>query len=62
MPAGAVPRAGCSQLPGLAEWRRITTWPGGDLQEAIQKRLQMFVLRAKVKLASQNESTVLFGL
>lgn len=33
-----------------------------DLQEATQKRLQMFVLRAKVKLASQTENTVLLGL
>ncbi|WP_265942284.1 YgfZ/GcvT domain-containing protein [Dechloromonas sp. A34] len=33
-----------------------------DLQEAIQKRLQMFVLRAKVKLAAQTDSMVLLGL
>src|SRR6185369_15342791 len=33
-----------------------------DLQEAIQKRLQMFVLRAKVKLAAQTDSTILLGL
>lgn len=33
-----------------------------DLQEAVQKRLQMFVLRSKVKLASLTESTVLLGL
>jgi folate-binding protein YgfZ len=33
-----------------------------DLQEATQKRLQMFVLRAKVKLASQTDSTVMLGL
>lgn len=33
-----------------------------DLQEAIQKRLTMFVLRAKVKIASLNEGTVLLGL
>jgi len=33
-----------------------------DLQEAAQKRLQMFVLRAKVKLASLTDSTVLLGL
>ena len=33
-----------------------------DLQEAVQKRLQMFVLRAKVKLASLNEETILLGL
>lgn len=33
-----------------------------DLQEATQKRLQMFVLRAKVKLASLTDSTLLLGL
>ena len=33
-----------------------------DLQEASQKRLQMFVLRAKVKLAAQTDHTLLFGL
>ena len=33
-----------------------------DLQEAAQKRLQMFVLRAKVKLASLNDTHVLLGL
>jgi tRNA-modifying protein YgfZ len=33
-----------------------------DLQEATQKRLQMFVLRAKVKLAAQTDSTVMLGL
>jgi len=33
-----------------------------DLQEATQKRLQMFVLRAKVKLISQTDSSALFGL
>lgn len=33
-----------------------------DLQEAAQKRLQMFVLRAKVKLASLNDSYVLLGV
>lgn len=33
-----------------------------DLQEATQKRLQMFVLRAKVKLASLTDSTVMLGL
>lgn len=33
-----------------------------DLQEAIQKRLQMFVLRAKVKLTSQTNDTLLLGL
>lgn len=33
-----------------------------DLQEAAQKRLQMFVLRAKVKLTAQTDSTLLLGL
>jgi len=33
-----------------------------DLQEAVQKRLQMFVLRAKVKLAAQTANTLLLGL
>lgn len=33
-----------------------------DLQEAAQKRLQMFVLRAKVKLASRTDNTLLLGL
>jgi folate-binding protein YgfZ len=33
-----------------------------DIQDAVQKRLQMFVLRAKVKLASLNDTHVLLGL
>ncbi len=33
-----------------------------DLQDATQKRLQMFILRAKVKLTSLNDSTILLGL
>jgi folate-binding protein YgfZ len=33
-----------------------------DLQEAAQKRLQMFVLRAKVKLVALTDSTLLLGL
>ncbi|AXS79913.1 folate-binding protein YgfZ [Dechloromonas sp. HYN0024] len=33
-----------------------------DLQEAAQKRLQMFVLRAKVKLVAQTDTTVMLGL
>ncbi len=33
-----------------------------DLQEAAQKRLQMFILRSKVKLSSQTETHVLLGL
>ena len=33
-----------------------------DLQEATQKRLQMFVLRAKVKLAKLTDTTIMLGL
>jgi len=33
-----------------------------DLQEAAQKRLQMFVLRAKVRLTAATDSTLLLGL
>jgi tRNA-modifying protein YgfZ len=33
-----------------------------DLQEATQKRLQMFVLRAKVKFAALTDNTVMLGL
>jgi len=33
-----------------------------DLQEATQKRLLMFVLRAKVKLAALTDSTIMLGL
>ena len=33
-----------------------------DLQEPAQKRLQMFILRAKVKLASLTDNTVMLGL
>ncbi|PKO92389.1 MAG: folate-binding protein [Betaproteobacteria bacterium HGW-Betaproteobacteria-10] len=33
-----------------------------DLQEAAQKRLQMFVLRAKVKLTAESDNTLLLGL
>ncbi len=33
-----------------------------DLQEATQKRLQMFVLRAKVKLSALTDSTVMLGI
>jgi folate-binding Fe-S cluster repair protein YgfZ len=33
-----------------------------DLQEASQKRLQMFVLRAKVKLAALTDSSIMLGL
>ena len=33
-----------------------------DLQEAAQKRLQMFILRAKVKLSSLSDSHVILGL
>ena len=46
-------------------WRRGETYClslAADLQEAIQKRLQMFVLRSKVKLVSRTDDTVLLGL
>lgn len=33
-----------------------------DLQEATQKRLQMFVLRSKVKLANLTDATIMLGL
>ncbi|MCG2577682.1 folate-binding protein [Dechloromonas sp. XY25] len=33
-----------------------------DLQEASQKRLQMFVLRSKVRLATLTDSTIMLGL
>jgi hypothetical protein len=51
------------QLPGLASGRPLPA-PGlaADLQEASQKRLQMFVLRAKVKLAALTDSSVMLGL
>lgn len=45
-------RSGDSYLLALA----------ADLQEATQKRLQMFVLRSKVKLAAQTDNTILLGL
>ncbi len=34
----------------------------GDLQEATQKRLQMFILRAKVKLSALTNSTIMLGI
>ncbi|MBS1140738.1 MAG: folate-binding protein [Proteobacteria bacterium] len=46
-------------------WRqgeRYSLMLAADLQEATQKRLQMFILRAKVKLAAQTDSTVMLGL
>ena len=33
-----------------------------DLQEATQKRLQMFILRAKVKLSALTDSTIMLGI
>lgn len=33
-----------------------------DLQEAVQKRLQMFVLRAKVRIAALNDQKILLGV
>lgn len=46
-------------------WRQADSYQllfSADLQEASQKRLQMFVLRAKVKLAAQTDNTLLLGL
>lgn len=46
-------------------WRTSDSYQlalAADLQEAAQKRLQMFVLRAKVKLTSQTDNTLLLGL
>ena len=46
-------------------WRQGDSYQlalAADLQEAVQKRLQMFVLRAKVKLTAATESSVLLGL
>jgi folate-binding protein YgfZ len=49
----------------------MLTWPGGEgfymllprsLQAAIQKRLQMFVLRAKVTLTDESNNQVRFGV
>lgn len=46
-------------------WRKGDSYQlalAADLQEATQKRLQMFVLRAKVKLMALTDSTVLLGV
>ena len=46
-------------------WRRGDRYLLGvaaDLQEATQKRLQMFVLRSKVKLAALTDTTVMLGI
>jgi folate-binding protein YgfZ len=46
-------------------WRRGESYLLGvaaDLQEATQKRLQMFVLRSKVKLASRSDDIALIGV
>lgn len=46
-------------------WRRGESYLLGvaaDLQEATQKRLQMFILRAKVKLASRSDDIALIGI
>lgn len=46
-------------------WRQDDNYQlalAADLLEATQKRLQMFVLRAKVKLTSLTDSTILLGL
>jgi len=46
-------------------WRQNDTYRmllAADLQEATQKRLQMFILRAKVKLQSLTDSLLLLGI
>lgn len=46
-------------------WRNGETFQlalAADLQEATQKRLQMFILRAKVKLLSLSDTHILLGL
>ncbi len=66
---GAQHSAWCSakgrMQASFVAWRRGDGYClslAADLQEAIQKRLQMFVLRSKVKVASRSEDTVLIGL
>lgn len=62
--AGWCSAKGRMQASFLA-WRdggRYRLMLAADLQEVSQKRLQMFVLRAKVKLAALTDSTILLGL
>ena len=52
-------------LASFLVWRTSDSYQlilAADLQEAVQKRLQMFVLRAKVKLTAATDSTLLLGL
>ena len=52
-------------LASLLIWRAsdaITLQLPRELQQAVQKRLQMYVMRAKVKVTDSNNNTVAFGL
>ena len=68
--AGQVQHSGWCTAKGRMQasflaWRdgeRYQLAISADLQEAAQKRLQMFVLRSKVKLVSLTDSTILLGL
>ncbi|QRM19817.1 folate-binding protein [Dechloromonas sp. TW-R-39-2] len=68
--AGQVQHSGWCTAKGRMQasflaWRdgeRYQLAISADLQEAAQKRLQMFILRSKVKLASLTDSTILLGL
>ncbi|WP_347554325.1 hypothetical protein [Robbsia sp. KACC 23696] len=46
----------------LAHWPDIRLLISADIAEAIRKRLHMFVLRTKVKLADHSHDVALFGL
>jgi folate-binding protein YgfZ len=68
--AGQAQHAGWCSAKGRMQ-ASFVVWHGGDryflalaadLQEATQKRLQMFVLRAKVKLVAQTDNAVMLGL
>ncbi|MDE2441611.1 MAG: folate-binding protein YgfZ [Betaproteobacteria bacterium] len=62
--AGWCTAKGRMQASFLA-WRRNDRYLlalSADLQEASQKRLQMFILRSKVKLAALTDSTIMLGL
>ena len=52
-------------LASFLVWREDDTYTmtlAADLQDAVMKRLQMFVLRAKVKLTNPSAETVLLGI
>lgn len=52
-------------LASFLIWRQGDAYQvqlAAELQPAIQKRLQMYVLRAKVQISSRSEDTVLLGL